>query len=141
MHVIVVYDVHQTRCAKVMKYLRQWLEHRQRSVFAGFLTDSQVRIMYDGLLDLINVQYDSVIVFQSNRANQVSEWSTSAAALMRKEGVTAHLQNSPGMSPAEYARNRKRRFHGEKAAAAATATAKEGEPARKKPKLRFSKLR
>ena len=140
MHVIVVYDVHQKRCAKVMKYLRQWLEHRQRSVFAGFLTDSQVKIMYDGLLDLINVQYDSVIVFQSNRANQVSEWSTSAAVMMRREGVTAHLQLSPGLSPAEYARNRKRRFHGDKAAGKSKGSG-DGEPPRKKPKLRFSKLR
>ncbi len=97
MHVIVTYDVHRTRCAKVMKYLRQWLEHRQRSVFAGFLTESQTEIMYEGLLDLINTNYDSVIVFQSNRANQVSEWNTAAAVQMRREGVLSHLNNDPGL--------------------------------------------
>jgi CRISPR-associated protein Cas2 len=97
MHVIVVYDVHRSRCAKVMKYLRQWLEHRQRSVFAGFLTESQVAIMYDGLLNLINTKYDSIIVFQSNRANQVSEWNTAAADQMRREGVLSHLKNDPGL--------------------------------------------
>jgi len=98
MFVMVTYDVHRTRCAKVMKFLRQWLEHRQRSVFTGFLTESQVRIMYEGLLELINVRYDSVIVFQSNRANQVSEWTTSAAEMMRTEGVTAHLKINPGVT-------------------------------------------
>lgn len=97
MYVIVVYDVHKTRCAKVMKYLRTWLEHRQRSVFAGFLTDAQVKTMYQGLLNMINVKYDSIIVFQSNRANQVSEWNTAAAVQMRREGVLSHLKNSPEM--------------------------------------------
>lgn len=97
MFVVLTYDVHKSRCAKVMKYLRQWLEHRQRSVFSGFLTESQVRIMYDGLLDIINVKYDSVILFKSNRANQVSEWNTPASVMMRKEGVTAHLELDPGI--------------------------------------------
>lgn len=97
MFVVVTYDVHQSRCAKVMKYLRQWLEHRQRSVFSGFLTESQVDIMYDGLLEKINPKYDSIIVFQSNRANQVSEWNTTAAMQMRREGVTSHLKNNPGI--------------------------------------------
>lgn len=97
MFVVVTYDVHRTRCAKVMKYLRQWLEHRQRSVFTGFLTESQVRIMYDGMLELINVKYDSVIVFKSNRANQVSEWTTIASEVMRTEGVSAHTRFDPGV--------------------------------------------
>lgn len=96
MYVVVVYDVHASRCAKVMKYLRQWLEHRQRSVFAGFLTDSQVHIMYDGLINLINIHYDSIIVFQSNRANQVREWNTPAAMQMRTQGVLSTLKNDPG---------------------------------------------
>ncbi|MCH8558909.1 MAG: CRISPR-associated endonuclease Cas2 [Balneolia bacterium] len=98
MFIVVVYDVHKSRCAKVMKYLRQWLEHRQRSVFAGFLTESQVAIMYDGLLNMVNTKYDSIIVFQSNRANQVSEWNTAAAVQMRREGVLSHLKNDPGLS-------------------------------------------
>lgn len=97
MFVVVVYDVHKSRCSKVMKYLRQWLEHRQRSVFAGFLTESQLTIMYSGLLNMINTKYDSIIVFQSNRANQVSEWNTAAAVQMRREGVLSHLKNDPSM--------------------------------------------
>lgn len=108
MFVVVVYDVHQSRCARVMKYLRQWLEHRQRSVFSGFLTDSQLSIMYDGLMELIHTDYDNIIVFQSNRANQVSEWNTAASELARREGVVAHLQRPAGSAPAELRRQRKR---------------------------------
>lgn len=108
MFVVVVYDVHQSRCAKVMKYLRQWLEHRQRSVFSGFLSDSQLAIMYDGLLELIQVEYDNIIVFQSNRANQVGEWNTAAAELARREGVLAHLNQPVGDAPAELRRARKK---------------------------------
>lgn len=80
MFVIVTYDVHQKRCAKVMKYMRTWLEHRQRSVFSGFLTDKQVEMMRHGLMKIIDAQYDSIIIFQSNRASQFSEWTTSRAA-------------------------------------------------------------
>lgn len=110
MFVMVTYDVHKSRCAKVMKYLRQWLEHRQRSVFTGFLSESQVRIMYQGLLELINVKYDSVILFQSNRASQVSEWSTTAAEMMRTEGVTAHLQIDPGVTVRKKSVCKKKQF-------------------------------
>src|SRR5690625_4350364 len=87
MFVVVVYDVHQSRCAKVMKYLRQWLEHRQRSVFSGFLSESQVKIMQKGLLQIIKANYDSVIIFQSNRATQISEWTTSGADRIDRKSV------------------------------------------------------
>lgn len=81
--VIVTYDVHRKRCAKVMKYLRQWLEHRQRSVFSGYLTESQIRRMEYGLQVLINNQYDNVIIFKMNRADQITERCTLASEEMR----------------------------------------------------------
>ena len=87
MFVIVVYDVHKSRCAKVMKYLRRWLEHRQRSVFSGFLSETQVEIMQKGLKQIVDVQYDSVIVFQSNRATQITEWTTAGADRMRHSSI------------------------------------------------------
>lgn len=83
MFVILTYDVHRKRCAKVMKYLRLWLEHRQRSVFSGYLSTSQIRIMEQGLRKLIDVQYDSVIIFQTNRADQITETCTRAAEQAR----------------------------------------------------------
>lgn len=87
MFVVVVYDVHQSRCAKVMKYMRRWLEHRQRSVFSGFLSETQVEIMQKGLKQIIDVQYDSVIVFQSNRSTQITEWTTAGADQMRHSSI------------------------------------------------------
>jgi len=79
MFVVVVYDVHSSRCNRVMKYLRQWLEHRQRSVFSGFLTKSQLKTCKKGLKQRIKPKHDSVIFFESIRANQINEWCTQAA--------------------------------------------------------------
>jgi CRISPR-associated protein Cas2 len=79
MFVIVTYDVHKRRCHKVMKYLRLWLEHRQRSVFSGYLSTSQVRSMELGLRKVIDPTYDSVIIFQTNRADQITETCTRVA--------------------------------------------------------------
>ena len=141
MFVVVVYDVHRNRCAKVMKYLRQWLEHRQRSVFSGFLSDSQLAIMYDGLLELVQVEYDNIIVFQSNRANQVGEWNTAAAELARREGVLAHLNQPVGDAPAELRRARKktaRIIRGAKAEEGAGGV-RTSKPAAPRRSLRFKK--
>lgn len=102
--VVVTYDVHRTRCAKVMKYFRQWLEHRQRSVFSGFLTPSQVKSMERGLADLINPNYDSIIIFQSNRATQITEWTTRAADRLRLQSVIASRE---GLDPDLLTRKRK----------------------------------
>src|SRR5690625_1688471 len=100
MFVVVVYDVHQSRCAKVMKYLRQWLEHRQWSVFSGFLSESQVKIMQKGLLQIIKANYDSVIIFQSNRATQISEWTTSGSDRMRYSSIIDNVrQEGQGRIP------------------------------------------
>lgn len=98
MFVIVVYDVHKTRCAKVMKYLRQWLEHRQRSVFSGFLSESQVELMKIGLMQITVTSYDSVIIFQSNRATQIKEWTTMGAERAR---ATSMIVNTGTMNGRE----------------------------------------
>jgi len=96
MFIVVTYDVHQSRCAKVMKYFRKWLEHRQRSVFSGYLTKSQVRTMERGLTELVNPGYDSIIIFQSNRATQITEWTTLAADKLRLNSVIASRE---GLDP------------------------------------------
>ena len=95
MFVVVTYDVHATRCARVMKYLRRWLEHRQRSVFSGFLTQKQVESMRFGLMKLLHPTYDSVIIFQSNKANQFTEWSTSCAADARATSMIVLDPSNP----------------------------------------------
>lgn len=87
MYVIVTYDVDKKRCAKVMKYLRQWLEHRQRSVFAGHLNNRQLKQLKHGLLRIIKPHLDSVIVFSTRAASMQDEWLTHAASLQRYDGV------------------------------------------------------
>ena len=42
MYVICVYDVQEKRCAKVMKVLRKYLFHVQKSVFEGEATPSRL---------------------------------------------------------------------------------------------------
>jgi CRISPR-associated protein Cas2 len=42
MYVVIVYDVEQTRVAKVCQYLRRWLHWVQNSAFEGELTEAQL---------------------------------------------------------------------------------------------------
>jgi len=42
MYVIIVYDIDQSRVAKVCQYLRRWLHWVQNSTFEGELTESQL---------------------------------------------------------------------------------------------------
>ena len=79
MFIIVAYDVAEIRCQKVMKFLRQWLEHRQNSVFSGYLDLRQIEIMEQGLLEVIKPDYDRVIIFKINRPAAIKEWVTNAA--------------------------------------------------------------
>ena len=62
-HVIVVYDVEVSRVNRVNKFLRRYLHWIQNSVFRGDLTESQLEEMKEGLLEIIDVEYDSVTVY------------------------------------------------------------------------------
>ena len=86
MFVIVVYDVNQKRCEPVRKYLAQWLEHRQRSVFTGFLTRSQVKKMRQGLQDITYYKEDSLIIYSTEASTKVREWANEYAR-------NAHVQS------------------------------------------------
>ena len=46
MYMVCVYDVDEKRCAKVMKVLRNYLFHIQKSVFEGSLTPNHIEIYY-----------------------------------------------------------------------------------------------
>lgn len=124
--VVIVYDVHQKRCHKVMKLLRQYMEHRQRSVFTGFMTKRQVSALQHALLKIINPTYDNVIIFQTNRADQIEEWSTRAADLARISSVIIDEPKSGGFT----VRQKSRSISG--------AT---NEPAGGRPRLRFKPLK
>ena len=64
MYVIIVYDVNVDRVNKVKSFLRQHLFWIQNSVFEGELTNSEFEIIYDGLMEIIDVNIDSVIIYK-----------------------------------------------------------------------------
>jgi CRISPR-associated protein Cas2 len=64
--IILVYDVNEKRVAKVLKYLRRYLNWIQNSVFEGELTYAELQKLKSGLKRLIKEQEDSVIIFSSS---------------------------------------------------------------------------
>lgn len=64
MYVIIVYDIKVERVNKVKSFLRQHLFWIQNSVFEGELTNSEYKKVTDGLLDIIEEDEDSVIIYQ-----------------------------------------------------------------------------
>jgi len=63
MYVIIVYDVNQKRVQRLCKYLRQYLNWVQNSVFEGFLTESQLARVRKGILSRIK-ESDSVYIYK-----------------------------------------------------------------------------
>lgn len=64
MYVIVVYDVEQSRVAKVCQYLRRFLHWVQNSAFEGELTESQLERIMVELKQLIDTDYDSIYIYR-----------------------------------------------------------------------------
>lgn len=68
MYVIIVYDINVDRVNNVKSFLRQHLFWIQNSVFEGELTDSEFEIIYNGLMDIIDVNVDSIIIYKLRMA-------------------------------------------------------------------------
>ena len=64
MYVILVYDVNVERVNKVKSFLRQHLFWIQNSVFEGELTNSEFKKVYEGLMEIIDTECDSVIIYK-----------------------------------------------------------------------------
>jgi len=64
MYYILVYDVNVKRVAKMLKLMRQYLNHVQNSVFEGELTDAQLAELKDKARDLMNADEDSIIIYR-----------------------------------------------------------------------------
>jgi CRISPR-associated protein Cas2 len=62
-YVIVVYDMGVERLDNVRKYLRQYLDWIQNSVFEGSVTKATLREIENGLKGLIDPELDSIIIF------------------------------------------------------------------------------
>lgn len=70
MYVICTYDVDKKRCAKIMKILRKYLFHVQRSVFEGTLTPKKYEVLQQELQPIVQ-QGDSVMFFISYNEKQI----------------------------------------------------------------------
>lgn len=66
MYIILVYDVDESRVAKVNKYLKKYLLWRQNSVFEGELSDVLIERMIKGLKKIIidSDSSDSVVIYK-----------------------------------------------------------------------------
>ncbi len=63
MYVLIVYDVGEKRVAKILKFLRKYLNWIQNSVFEGHVTDAQLLKIKNGINRIIDPETDSVIIF------------------------------------------------------------------------------
>ena len=64
MYVIIVYDINVERVNKVKSFLRQHLFWIQNSVFEGDVTESEFEVIYKGLIEIIDEEVDSVIIYK-----------------------------------------------------------------------------
>jgi len=64
MYVVIVYDVNVSRVNRVKKFLRQHLHWVQNSVFEGEVTLAEFERIKAGILDLIDEDEDSVIIYK-----------------------------------------------------------------------------
>lgn len=62
-YLVVVYDVAVRRQRSVRTFLAQRLSHAQRSVFEGELTDAQIRILREGLIQRLG-DGDSALLYE-----------------------------------------------------------------------------
>ncbi len=65
MYVLIVYDVNEKRVAKVLKYLRTYLNWIQNSVLEGEVTEGQLTEIKSGLKKITNQKEDSIIIFKA----------------------------------------------------------------------------
>ena len=64
MYIILTYDVHRKRVAKVLKTCRKYLVHVQKSVFEGYITPAKLSALQKELANIIEPQTDSVQIYQ-----------------------------------------------------------------------------
>lgn len=64
MYVIVTYDVGAKRNPKILKICRRYLEHVQKSVFEGFITDKKMRRFKSEIQKVILPEDDQVAIYE-----------------------------------------------------------------------------
>ncbi|MEL7119768.1 MAG: CRISPR-associated endonuclease Cas2 [Bacteroidota bacterium] len=68
MYVILVYDIHQKRVAKMLKLCRQYLNWIQNSVFEGEISELQLKELKLKAKKIMDENYDSLILFESRNS-------------------------------------------------------------------------
>ncbi|MFA5668848.1 MAG: CRISPR-associated endonuclease Cas2 [Balneolaceae bacterium] len=63
MYYILVYDVNVKRVSKMLKQVREYLNHVQNSVFEGELTNAQLEELKHKIKLIMNENEDSVIIY------------------------------------------------------------------------------
>lgn len=63
MFVILTYDVNSKRVSKVMKTCRKYLQHVQKSVFEGNITEGKLNTLKKELEKIVYTQEDSVCIY------------------------------------------------------------------------------
>ena len=64
MFVILVYDINITRNKKVLKICRRYLNHVQKSVFEGVITEAKLNRLKDEIKTVICKEEDSVAIYE-----------------------------------------------------------------------------
>lgn len=64
MYVIIAYDVNVQRVNRVKKFLRQYLNWVQNSVFEGELTEADLEEVKMGLREIINEDEDMIVIYK-----------------------------------------------------------------------------
>ena len=65
MYIILVYDVHQKRVAKMLKLCRRYLNWIQNSVFEGAISELKLKELIFEARQIMDESYDSIIIFSS----------------------------------------------------------------------------
>lgn len=63
MYYILVYDVSVDRVQRMLKIVREYLNHVQNSVFEGELTNAQLAELKDKCRSLMDEEEDSIIIY------------------------------------------------------------------------------
>jgi CRISPR-associated protein Cas2 len=72
-YVIITYDVGERRVGKVCKKLKEYLMWSQNSVFEGEVTKTLLKQCLMDLENIINVQKDSVYVYEVQNPNNIKK--------------------------------------------------------------------
>ncbi len=68
MYVILVYDMGEKRVGKMLKLCRRYLNWIQNSVFEGEITPVKLKELLSLSKDIMDLDYDSIIIFKSRQA-------------------------------------------------------------------------